>query len=106
MSMPKIPEKDWSITLPESIIQIIKSVALEEIALAHLIDAEADKIKAFVGRNFNFPTHPSSKEVVQFNQTVSQLMETILMKEWLLLKKLETALRLKEKEHGDEFEDE
>ncbi|TCS93628.1 hypothetical protein [Hazenella coriacea] len=103
MSMHKIPEKDWNIDFPESMIQIIQSVALEEIALAHLINAEADKIKAFVGRNFNFPTHPSSKEVVHFNRSIGQLIDTVLMKEWLLLKKLETVLRVKE--HG-EFEEE
>jgi hypothetical protein len=87
--------------LPEVINDIIRSFTLEKVALANLINAEAEKIQAFVGERFNFPTNPSSQEILQFNQTTHRLMEAILMEEWLLLKKLETVIRL-EKEDIEE----
>jgi hypothetical protein len=105
MSMPRFPEDLCRPTLPEAIVDIIRSISLEEIALAHLINAEAEKVQAFVGKCSDFPTNPTNKEIVTFNQTVGQLMDTILMKEWLLLKKLETVIRMEEKREMEEMEE-
>jgi hypothetical protein len=102
--MPKIPEEKFRPSLPETIIDLIKSIALEEVALSNLINAEAEKIQAFVGKDFDFPTTPSSKEIIDFNQTINRIMDTVLMKEFLLLKKLETVIRIEVKEK--EFEEE
>lgn len=73
---------------------ILDSIAKEEVALSQLMKAEAEKIQAFVGTNFNFPTCPSNEQILSFNESVSRLMENILMKEWLLLKKLEDTMKL------------
>ena len=74
------------------LLDLMESVAHEEEALAHLIRAEAGKVQAFVGKCHDFPTCPSNHEIIRLNRSVTKLMETIIMKEWLLLKKLEDTL--------------
>ncbi|WP_096199078.1 hypothetical protein [Bacillus sp. FJAT-45350] len=62
-----------------------------------LVDAEAKKIEAFVGKNGNFPSEPTCGEILEFSHSVNQLVDTLLMKEWLLLKKLETVVHIKKR---------
>lgn len=81
-------------SLNHVLFDLIKSVANEEEALALLIEAEADKIQAFIGNHSEFPTKPSNKEILDLNRSVTQMLETIVMKEWLLLKKLERTLEV------------
>lgn len=88
MSMPTIPEERHRPTKREVVIDLLKSIAMEETALAHLINAEAEKIQAFVGEGRNFPLCPRPREVIEFNAQVFKLMDVIVMKEWLLLRKL------------------
>jgi hypothetical protein len=92
MSMPTIPKEPHRPNLKEVTIDLLESIALEEIALSHIMNAEAEKIQAFVGKCCDFPTHPDSHEIIKFNKGVNQLLETIVMKEWLLLNKLESVI--------------
>ena len=92
MSMPTIPKEPHRPNIKEVAIDLLESIALEEIALSHIMNAEAEKIQAFVGKHLNFPTHPHSDDIIKFNKGVNQLLETIVMKEWLLLKKLENVM--------------
>ncbi|OEF97786.1 hypothetical protein [Desulfuribacillus alkaliarsenatis] len=94
MSMPQIPESKYRPTYEETIIDLLESIALEEISLSHLMNAEAEKIQAFVGKSANFPMCSSYQEIITFNQSVNQIMDTMLMKEWLLLKKLEQVIQI------------
>lgn len=91
MSMPQIPENKHRPTIDETIIDLLESIALEEIALSHIINAEAEKIQAFVGKNLDFPTDPTNGDILRFNATVLRLMETLMFKELFLLRKLETV---------------
>ena len=45
MSAPEIPER----TQEESLIDLLESIALEETALAHILNAEGEKIQAIAG---------------------------------------------------------
>lgn len=94
--MPQIPESPFRPSLHETIIDLLESIALEEIALSHLINAESEKIQAFVGKNLDFPTCPSNCDILKFNHSVKSLLDTIVMKEWLLLKKLEEVVNFEE----------
>lgn len=94
MSMPTIPKDRDRPTKCEVVVDLLKSVAMEETALAHLVWAEAGKIRAFVGRRYEFPLNPTAGEVVAFNAQVFQLMDTVVMKEWLLLRKMRDVIQL------------
>lgn len=96
--MPTIPAEPHRPNRKEVIIDLLASISLEEIALSHLMNAEAEKIQAFVGKGLDFPTNPSSYEIIDFNKGVCQFLETIIMKEWLLLRKLENVIDFSNKE--------
>lgn len=68
--------------LDMAILNILDSIAEEEHSLAKLVAAESHKIKALLDG------HPTNHEIIELNQTVTRLMNTILMKEIVLLQKL------------------
>lgn len=92
MSMPSIPKEPHRPNKKEVVIDLLESIALEEIALSHIMNAEAEKIQAFVGECLDFPTCPSNEEILLFNKSAGRLLETVVMKEWLLLNKLQDVL--------------
>lgn len=94
MSMPQIPESKHRPTFEETIIDLLESIALEEISLSHILNAEAEKIQAFIGEKANFPMCSNYQDIITFNRSVNQIMDTVVMKEWLLLKKLENVMRI------------
>lgn len=94
MSMPTLPPQPHRPCLFHTKIDLLESIALEEVALSHILNAEAEKVQAFVGKHLNFPTKPTNKDILALNKSVNQLIETVLMKEWLLLRKLENVLEI------------
>lgn len=95
MGIPTLPKELHRPSLDETIIDLMESIAKEELALSHLVTSESNKIKAFIGKELDFPTYPTTAEILTFNYSVNKLMDTVLMKEWLLLKKLETVSHIK-----------
>ncbi|MBD8496962.1 hypothetical protein [Paenibacillus arenosi] len=93
------------ISKEEAAAHLIKAIALEEEALSNLINMETDKAAAFVGKNLDFPTGPSNSEIIQFNHTVVQFLDTLLMAEWLLLKKIDTVTSMRDFDCEDSLED-
>jgi hypothetical protein len=94
MNIPKIPQMPHRPDKQEVIIDLLESIAFEEVALSHILNAEAEKIQAFVGSCLDFPTKPNNHEIIKFNKSVQDLIETVVMKEWLLLKKLDNVMEL------------
>jgi len=97
MSFPNIPNVNPDITLSreEVIDLLLASIAFEELGLAHIINAEGEKIQAVLG------TLPSSgvratsiADLIAINQSVNQTLKTVVKKEMLLQFKLEDVLAL------------
>lgn len=105
MGIPEIPFQKYRPTLNQTIIDLLESIALEEIALSNIVDAEANKIKAFIGKELDFPTNPSNADIIKVNQSSNALLSTVIMKEWLLLKKLETVIQIEIKKDNIGNED-
>ncbi|WP_166246067.1 hypothetical protein [Paenibacillus turpanensis] len=88
MSLPTIPP----ITPPPQISKetalslVIVSIALEEIGLSHIINAEGEKIQKAVSL-----AH-SVDELVTVNESVNDTLKTTLKKEMLLDMKLSEAI--------------
>jgi hypothetical protein len=111
----KVPSYDVP-TREEALSHLLQSIALEEEALSRLLNVEADKALAFVGKNLDFPNNPSNDEIITFNRTVISILDSVLMAEWLLLKKLDAAIHMypvalksnfemEESDFGDELDD-
>ena len=98
MSMPQIPEESFRPTKEEVVIDLLKSIAMEENAIAHLLHAEAEKIQAFVGHHHRISVEPSHADLIKLSGQVTQPLDVIVMKEWP--RKLENVMELNDPGHG------
>lgn len=83
MSMPKIISS--SIERKQAISDIIESVALEETALSHILNAEGEKIQAIVNDE-----NSSVEDMLLVNNSVKKMVQSISKLELLLTGKLST----------------
>jgi hypothetical protein len=108
MSMPTIPNITPTINIDrEDVINLLlASIAFEELGLAHLINAEAEKIQAVLGTlegGASGLTGCSIDDLLKINKSVRRTLEDIIKKEMLLQFKLENVLDIPEStsHHGD-----
>lgn len=104
MSVPKIPDIDPEIKLPRHkvINLLLASIAFEELGLAHLINAEAEKIQSVLGTlgnntgyNGNHAVkNPTVDELERIDRIVRKVLQDIIKKEILLQFKLENVLKI------------
>jgi len=90
LSMPEIPPQHHRPNICQTTIDLLESIALEEMALSHVLNAEAEKIQYFIGHLS--PCTPT-EVLSDFNIIINETLETVIMKEWLLLRKLEKVTR-------------
>ena len=95
MSMPKFSEDIKDLTRENVINQILSSIAMEELALSHILNAEGEKIQFALGTlDGSAPTQPSTVEqVLDINQSVRRLLETTSRIQLILRGKMADALR-------------
>ncbi|WP_338750552.1 hypothetical protein [Bacillus sp. FJAT-52991] len=85
----------------DAINLLLASVALEEIALAHVVNAEAEKIQKVVGTlNPPMTSTPSVQDLIDINKSVERTLEKVIAKELVLLFKLEQILEIPEQPPG------
>ncbi|GAB6139117.1 hypothetical protein [Halanaerobaculum tunisiense] len=89
MSTPDIPE---GVDQEQSLTDLLESIALEETALAHVVNAEGEKIQAIVD-SFDDFTH---QEILDLQDSVEDTLKTTVKKQMLLQFKLEEVLDFKE----------
>ncbi|MEG0370275.1 MAG: hypothetical protein RR466_07300 [Hungatella sp.] len=82
MGMPII--KPGTITRGEAVGNIIESVAIEEAALAHILNAESEKLMAVVGDN-----GASAEQLLAVNASVKNAINAISRLEMQLQAKLD-----------------
>jgi hypothetical protein len=97
MSYPNIPDVDAtiSITKADSINLLLASIAFEELALAHIVNAEAEKIQFVLGTlpEQNPPeTPPTIEDLLEIDRSVERTLRNVIKKEMLLQFKLEDTL--------------
>lgn len=94
MTMPVIPDRERE----DIINDLLESIALEETALAHLINAEAEKIQWAVGTLENQERTENDgltfEEVLAIQDAVVRVMRSAIKFQMLLQFKLEDVLDL------------
>ena len=93
MGMPNIPEIKPNIEIKkEEVVKLLlASIGLEELSLAHIMNAEAEKIQCIIGDGCK----PCKKEdLLEVNESVEKTLRTIIKKEILLEFKFENILEL------------
>ena len=93
MSMPSFPPCGADMTKDEALTMIIASIAMEELALSHIVNAEGEKLQYILG------TLPggqkvcaSPQEVLAVNKSVTEVLNTVMQSQMLLKGKMEKAL--------------
>gem|GEM_PF-3715190 len=78
--------------VPQSICpehELLHGIALEEVAIAHLINAEAEKAQA-VAKHRHPPLSP--EELIEYQRSIAKVLEMAVEQEKLLLRKLRLLL--------------
>ena len=100
MSIPNIPNMTplISITTEQTIPLLLASIALEELALAHIMNAEAEKLQFVLGTldtDVTFtPAEVSLEDLLDVNTSVQRTLRDVIKKEMLLEFKFENVLDL------------
>lgn len=97
MGMPNIPDIDSKIKIDfdvdiEGVINTtILSIALEELGLAHIINAEGEKLQCFLGEECKVHC---LDDALKLNEDVRRTLQTVIKQEMLLQFKLENLMDL------------
>ena len=99
MSFPNIPDVNASVSLtPEdSANLLLASAAFEELGLAHLINAEAEKLQYVLGTiegQTKLAEPPTLEELLRVNRSIDQTLREIIKKEMLIEFQVEDALTI------------
>ncbi|HFJ9466746.1 hypothetical protein P4V01_21175 [Bacillus thuringiensis] len=91
MSFPNIPDIKPHITLKrgEVINLLLSSIAMEELGLSHLLNAEAEKIQQIIGKK-----NLSVEEAIVTQESVEKILRNIIKTQMLLQFKLEDVLKI------------
>ena len=95
MSKPDLTNDSTGLTRDGAINKILYSIAMEELALSHVINAEGEKIQYILGTlKDNPPPEPATvEEVLQVNTSVEKTLETAVKKQTILTQKMTEALK-------------
>lgn len=103
MSMPTIPDMnpDINIKREQAVNILVASIAMEELALAHIINAEGEKLQYMLGTlEGSEPGEVTICDIMAVNKSIQRTLRNVIKTEMLLQFKFEDAIELAEK--GDE----
>jgi hypothetical protein len=96
VSQPNIPNISPTITLTRdnTIDLLLASIAMEELSLAHLINAEAEKVQFALGTLPGLTVTPTLSDVLAINASVNATLGQATKTEFLLQSKLDSLVNL------------
>ncbi|MDE6260017.1 MAG: hypothetical protein K2M42_04035 [Oscillospiraceae bacterium] len=93
MSMPSFPPCGADMTKDEALTMIIASIAMEELALSYIVNAEGEKLQYVLGTlPGSHKPCASTQEILAVNKSAAALLDTVMQSQMLLKGKLEKAL--------------
>ena len=92
MSMPSFPPNGADMTREEALTMIIASIAMEELALSHILNAEGEKLQYILGTLHGTSPCACPQDVLAVNKSVTALVEAVTQNQMLLKSKLEKVL--------------
>lgn len=93
MSLPEFPTITPPLSREDAINQIISSIAMEELGLSHIINAEGEKLQYVLG-TLSGVTGPSATidDILKVNESVRAVLQGATESQTLLRSKLQQAL--------------
>ncbi|WP_432775262.1 hypothetical protein AAFJ72_18815 [Brevibacillus gelatini] len=94
MSMPNVPDITPRITLTREEVfhLLLTSVAMEEISLSHIMNAEGEKIQRLLQKE-----NVCLEDMLRINRSVERMLRSIISKQILLQFKLDNILEMERK---------
>lgn len=92
MSMPEFPKPTPDFTQEQALTMILSSIALEEVALSHIINAEGEKIQYVLNQTNCDGCSADLKDILAVNKSVTSLLEMVLQNQMVLRNKMERVL--------------
>ncbi|MFD4519164.1 hypothetical protein ACFWO6_14560 [Paenibacillus glucanolyticus] len=84
---------DLLLTRDQAINLLLTSIAMEELGLSHIINAEGEKLQYVLGTIPGLTGPPATvNDVLNVNESVRQTIQELTKKQWLLLNKLDSVL--------------
>lgn len=94
MSLPTFPTISPELTREGALNMILASIAMEEMGLSHIINAEGEKIQYILGTLPNSPEQRATiEEIIAVNNSVRCLLDSVMQNQVLLKSKMESALK-------------
>jgi len=96
MSMPSIPNLDPSINIDrnDALNIIISSIGLEELSLAHIVNAEAEKIQFALGMLETATEAATMEQIMDTNKLANKMLRDVVKNQMLLAMKMEDTVDL------------
>ncbi|MFB5677416.1 hypothetical protein ACE3NQ_30415 [Paenibacillus terreus] len=95
MSQANLPNitPSFTITREDAISLIISSIAMEELGLSHILNAEGEKLQYVLGTlpGISSPV-PTISDLLAVNDSILKTVKETTNKDWVLSNKLELAL--------------
>ena len=99
MSMPNIPNLNPQINVSrdDAVNIILSSIGMEELSLAHILNAEAEKIQFALGTLETAGGQASSMtDILETNKLASKMVRNVIKNQMLLSMKMEDTVDLAE----------
>ena len=90
MGIPQFPALPTAPTQDQLLLQLLHTIALEELALSAVINAEAEKVQALAAAGIMGPITPES--AAEVNTAVSEVLNQVSQKQTRLMRKLAMVL--------------
>ena len=98
MSMPNFPNPKTLPNKEEAINAILTSIAMEEAALSHILNAEGEKLQYAIAKLSSHTCGTSGVDkILQVNESVSSLLEQVTDLQLILKNKMRLAASLLQK---------
>ena len=96
MSMPSIPSltPEISVTRDDAINIILSSIGMEELSLAHIINAEAEKIQFALGTLDTATEAASLEDIMAVNNSAKKMLRDVIKNQMLIGMKMEDTVDL------------
>ncbi len=93
MSLPNFPNIDPPIQREDAVNQILSSIAMEELSLSHILNAEGEKLQYILGTlpGLSGPA-ATVEDVLSANESVRDLLKTAVQNQLFLKAKMQGAL--------------
>ena len=96
MSMPNIPDLDPQVTIDrdDALNVILSSIGMEELSMAHIVNAEAEKIQFALGTLEGTDAPLSIDEIMLVNNSANKMLRDVIKNQMLIGMKMEDVVSL------------